>query len=49
MANTSAIWQAAQTIYYLLAVQQEPYKKAQQKIFQNFLQKSQENGPLAQK
>ena len=46
MGNTSALWQqAAHTTYQHPAAQQEPYKKAKPLI----LEKSQDNGPLAEK
>ena len=40
------------TNYHLLATQQEPYKKVQfltKKMFENFLRKSREKGPLEEK
>ena len=54
MANTSAIrQQAAHPTYqlYLLAAQQEPYKKSnwRRKMFGSFGEKSPKNGPLAEK
>ena len=50
MVNTSAKWQeVAHTLYHnLLAAQQEPKPISWQQILENFLEKSLENGPLAE-